>query len=213
MDIQQKAKDQLEEVLKLIVGIKNNLPEKVTPTNEKILFKALSLRALLLHRITDLGEAAYKMLNSRTIVPSIILTRAIIESFSVLFFLHNKLKDYSNNKLQLDSFNDEVNNILLGSKNKTTQIEAKNIVTIIQHVNKELDGFEEIYNELCEFTHPNWSGCLGSYGQINKNDYTLYLGKNIQIIDYPLSMCVSVLLGILEDTIQIYDEFAKINIQ
>ena len=121
--------------------------------------------------------------------------------------------NYSNNKLQLDSFNDEVNNILLGSKNKTTQIEAKNIVTIIQHVNKELDGFEEIYNELCEFTHPNWSGCLGSYGQINKNDYTLYLGKNIQIIDYPLSMCVSVLLGILEDTIQIYDEFAKINIQ
>ena len=34
-----------------------------------------------------------------------------------------------------------------------------------------------MYDNLCEFTHPNWSGVMGSYSKIDKQKYTLFLGK------------------------------------
>jgi hypothetical protein len=37
-----------------------------------------------------------------------------------------------------------------------------------------------MYDQLCEFTHPNWSGALGSYGKIDREQFTLKLGSNIR---------------------------------
>ena len=62
---------------------------------------------------------------------------------------------------------------MLGSKNKTTKIEAINVThTILEKwCEKKYPGIFAIYADLCESAHPNYEGvCLG-YSRVNEKDY------------------------------------------
>jgi hypothetical protein len=51
-------------------------------------------------------------------------------------------------------------------------IEANNILTAIDKLDKEYKNIRQEYEFICEFAHPNFLGNLGSYGQLNKeNNY------------------------------------------
>ena len=56
-------------------------------------------------------------------------------------------------------------------------MESYNVLTAVNRLDKEFGGLRQMYDNLCEFTHPNWSGVMGSYSKIDKQEYTLYLGK------------------------------------
>ena len=49
---------------------------------------------------------------------------------------------------------------------------------VVKHLNKKVKGFLEMFETLCEFAHPNWSGTMGSYSKIDSEAYTLHLGKS-----------------------------------
>lgn len=66
---------------------------------------------------------------------------------------------------------------LVGSKDGTTKIESHNILTAVDRLDKEFIGLRRMYDTLCEFTHPNWSGCMGSYSKLDAAKYTLHLGR------------------------------------
>lgn len=100
--------------------------------------------------------------------------------------------------------------MLIGSRNGTTKIEAYNVLTAIDEVNEGFQGFRKSYDRLCEFTHPNWSGCLGFYGKIDSENHVLYLGQNLRESDYPYKLCVGILVDVLEEFHQIYNDFADI---
>ena len=85
---------------------------------------------------------------------------------------------------------------LFGAKDGRGPAEAVNILTAINHVNKEVENFKNIYDSLSEFAHPNWSGVSGSYSKIDKENIWLDLG--IEVREVPLIIGLLPLVGTLE---------------
>ena len=106
-----------------------------------------------------------------------------------------------------------LNKHLLGSRNQNAPVESYNILTAIDHTDKEFENYRIAYDDLSEFAHPNWSGLIGAYSDAYKNKYVLKLGK----VDgrVPSIFLLPLLIGSLKLAIYYYDEmeqhFVKFN--
>lgn len=155
------------------------LPQKIEAAaltlNSKIPFKALSLREVLICRISELASVSIQLYEDRKLVSAFIITRAIVETAAFTYWLHHQLSSFFSHKnpAQLDQF---LMRVLVGSRDKTTPVESCNVLTAIDKLDKEYQWFRKGYDRLCEFTHPNWGGLLGTYGRINHDKYELELG-------------------------------------
>ena len=145
-------------------------------TKSKIPFKVYSYREVLMHRTADLADAALEQYESGRLVPAFISTRAVVETVSFVYWLHLKcnkfLKDAD--ETDLDTF---LKRGILGSREANAKHEALNVLSAVDRLDKEFAGFRNMYNTLCEFAHPNWSGTLGAYGFVDESRHTLVLGK------------------------------------
>jgi hypothetical protein len=99
----------------------------------------------------------------------------LVETTAVLFWLHKKSCEFLE-KPDEDSYDEFLMKGMLGSKDSTGKLQAYNVLTAVEHLDKEFTGVKQLYERLCEFTHPNWSGVMGSYSKHNDKS-TLYLGK------------------------------------
>jgi hypothetical protein len=57
--------------------------------------------------------------------------------------------------------------------------EAINVATSVKHVNRELPGFDEAYNLLSEFSHPNWLGVVGLYLKHDAENFRTEFGRGL----------------------------------
>jgi hypothetical protein len=112
----------------------------------------------------------------------------------MIYWLNKKSKEFLE-KGDEESFDEFLMKGLLGSKDGTTQIESYNVLTAVDHLNKDFDGLRKMYDTLCEFTHPNWSGVMGSYSKLEKERYMLYLGKEHR--QPPMAFGLGPLIGCL----------------
>jgi hypothetical protein len=171
----------LAEARQLAELIASSLPEKIAiaslPLNSKLPFKALSLRELLIHRVSDLAAASVELFEQGRLVPAVLLTRGVIETVAVAFALHRALERFvgSHNVAEFDEF---LMRSLMGGRLPDWPHQATNIVTLVHHVDKALPGFESSYNSLSEIAHPNWGGVLGAFGEIDRESFELRLGQN-----------------------------------
>jgi len=155
----------------LAANIRSSLIKRVEPTTpSKLPFKADSLRNILLYRVSELADDSCKLFRLERHVSASILTRSIIETAALLFLLNKKIKytiDYDN-ITDIDAF---LIKALLGSRNKLDDLMpvAINVLTTIDHTDAHYEGFKDAFEYLCEFSHPNWAGSLGSYGNIDLN--------------------------------------------
>ncbi len=129
-------------------------------------------------------------------MPAVILTRAIVETFAVLFDFHKRLdrflKDEAKDNRALDDF---LMRCLMGSRNNPDMPNAVNILNLIDHVEKVAPDFRSVYDSLCECAHPNWAGTFGAFGSIKTETTELELGPLGRIPAY--SAGLSVLSGSL----------------
>lgn len=64
--------------------------------------------------------------------------------------------------LEFHEFRKKTSMLLVGSRNKSTQHDSINIVTILEKCNKGYPGLLEFYGNLSECAHPNYEGiCVG----------------------------------------------------
>jgi hypothetical protein len=172
----QKAFD---EAKALSEAIASSLPLKVEAAaltfHSKLPFKALSLRELLIHRVAELSGPAVDLFEQRKIVAAVVMTRSVVETVAVTYALHRALSRFaqSRDSYSLDLF---LTQTLMGARWSDWKHRSTNILTLIQHVEKEVPGFEASYNALSEIAHPNWSGMLGSFGQFDQATLELRLG-------------------------------------
>lgn len=171
----------LAEVKQLSLLIASSLPVKIEiaalPLNSKLPFKALSLRELLIHRVSDLASPAVDLFEQGRLIPAVLLTRGVIETVAVAFSLHKALERFAGSH-DVAAFDDFLMQSLMGGRLQDSSHRAINIVTLVQHVEKSIPGFESSYNSLSEFAHPNWAGMLGAFGEIDRESFELRLGPN-----------------------------------
>lgn len=207
MKFNNKEKKKILKAKQLSKQLASNLPKKIKAASlslsSKLPFKAVSLREVLIHRIAELSEVAVELFELKKIVPAIIMTRAVFETTAVLYWLYKSIKQVCATK-ELGNIDEFFMKSLFGSKDEERLPESYNILTAINHTDKDSQGYRNAYNSLSEFAHPNWSGLSGAYSKLNREKIILELGKELGNI--PLSVALPLLLGALTLFIDYYNE-------
>lgn len=207
------SNDNLSKLKILVNNIQDNLVSSVEassfPSNTKIPFKTLSLRESLLHRISDLSLTAYDLFYKKNALSGIIITRSILETVSILYSLNDKIEKTIESK-DLVSFHEYLLRLMLGSKNKSSDIEAINVLSSIDIWAKENNKIRKLYDDLSEFAHPNWWGNLGIMGNIDRKNYTVNFGKESPKWESALKLGIISALIVLQSSEDIYDKMADV---
>jgi len=167
----------------LAESMRASLPKEVyagsLTLNSKLPFKAISFRELLIHRLSDLADVSIQLCEADQLVPAFVTTRAAVETTAMLFWLHQKTVEFNKTK-EVEAFDQFLMKGMFGSKDPEGIVQPHNILTAVDHLEKKSNGFRHMYDVLCEFTHPNYAGVMGTYGWIDESKGTIYLGKQYQ---------------------------------
>lgn len=192
-------------------NIRGSLPKELYAGSftlkSKIPYKASSFREVLIHRVSDLADVAVELYEANRLVPAFIVTRSVVETTAVAYWLYQKSSDFIE-KRDEEAFDEFLMKGMLGSKDGTTKYESYNVLTAVDRLDKEFPGLRDMYNTLCEFTHPNWSGVMGTYSRVEKEKYLLHLGKEHR--QPPLAFGLAPLIGGLSIFQDYYNALAKI---
>jgi hypothetical protein len=192
----------ISEILTLMsVNLVNDLNLQIFSGYSKIVIKILLLREVLTQRIFEIAQEAFNLFKENKIVPAIILTRSIVETSACIEYLYDSI-DLSLKNNSTDKLEATLKKLFWGSKNNTKILKEVvapiNIIEIIRKVDKKYDGFLFSYEELSEFCHPNWSGCIGSYTEFLKDDPNVKIGLSDAVMGYPKATGLSSLEAAME---------------
>jgi hypothetical protein len=208
----QKALHRARESAEIVAdSLTASIPITALPRNSRIPFKALALRELLFHRASALASPAVALLEAGNSVSGMLLTRALMETVSVLVELFSALESFLENR-----DDEKLNHFLMGATfaNRLEKDGVKDdfyTVSILKYVDKldkEVNGFRKTYDALSEYCHPNWHGLQGSFGVIDSDREVLELGPKAE--DEGLAISATALAVTLEILIDYYDEMPQL---
>jgi hypothetical protein len=179
----EKCKEALDQITQ-------KLPDFIDPDLKELPsllpFKAICLNSMLIHRVTHLVGESLCLHEQHSVLPSLMVVRAAIETTALLYMLNNKIEQAikKNETEDLETF---IEKATIGSRNDDTEIDSVNILTAIKHISKRYPEYLKFYEVLSEYCHPNYAGLLGSYSKLNEEKTVLILGPSG---DYGIT-CVS----------------------
>ena len=182
--------------------LESNLPIRVDPmavsATVKLPFKALSYREALIWRMAELCRSAFKSFENDSLASAILLTRAALETTAALWFLCAKV-DAALKAGVVGDIDDYLMRLIMGSRTDPAMPQALNILTFVDQVSKEIEGFRHQYDLLSEFAHPNWAGTMGLYSRVDQNNFWTDYGLNTpESLKHFGVINLSVALGIFE---------------
>lgn len=147
-------------------------------------FKVHSFIETMNLRMSDFCDATNLLIRSDHIIPSLNLIRTLFENVAITHRVCSAMvNSFKVNRLT-ENFNDLIEKLFLGTR-YDEEIQAINILTCIDKLDKEYNGYREYYDALCEFVHPNWDGVGGSYSNLNEQGRVTDIQKIITI-EHPL---------------------------
>jgi hypothetical protein len=184
----ESASSLMDEIRERVQALESNLPKQLDAMDvsrtAKLPWKALFYRESLIWRMTELGRAAVENLERDRLVSAIVLIRAAVETSAALWYLWGKIAAAveSNALGDIDTY---LMRLISGVKltDDATFPQAINILTFLESVEKEVEGFSHQYAVLCEYAHPNSSGTSQSYVQHDREQLTTSFGQNTRTAD------------------------------
>ena len=165
-------------------AFKQSLVERVDPVSislkAKIPFKAIDAREALFHRSVELLESAVESLKGDHLVSASLLARAYQETLSILFYINRKCKSAITNK-DPSTLDSHLMRVLSGTRRDDKFRNPISVMTAIDLVEKEIPKFRDMYEELSEYSHPNWHGTSGLFSKYDKENLWVDYGKNIRL--------------------------------
>lgn len=163
-------------------------------------WRSLLLRESVAWRLQDLLEQSHILYSSSHLLGARILLRSGFETMAILIHLNQTMRQVVAGTLDFHEFSVKTSKLLLGSRDKTTNYEAINILTVIQKADKRYAGLEGWYVALSESAHPNYEGMLFGYSEADEhNQVTTY--KNQWVKRYgrlhiaSIEACISVFVA------------------
>lgn len=166
----------LKEISILVLGFETALPRAVPITSKaKIPHKVLCWREALYYRTTELARGALDLYNSKRYTSSILLIRGLMETTAFVYWLLRRIR-ISIETRSVGDIDDFLMRGLLGGREPEASLKAYNVLSAIDHLDKEVSGFRSDYDWLSEFAHPNSFGTHGSYAQVDQEKLTVNFG-------------------------------------
>jgi len=204
--VEESVESVMNEIRAGLERLESILPSRVDPMavsrTAKLPFKGLVYRAALIWRMAELGRIAFESFENDKLASAILLTRAAIETSAALWYLCAKLeKTVQSGKVgDIDEY---LMKLMMGSKIDADMPSAINVLTFVDHVDKEIDGFRHQYDILSEFAHPNGAGTTGLYSKFDPSTRLTDFGPKVRDND-GLKLAgvfdLSVSLAMFEDT-------------
>ena len=180
-----------EETLESMMGeirgrlelLESSLPRRVDSLaispHTKLPFKVLLHREVLIWRMAELSRCAFENLEKERLASAITLIRAAVETSAALWYLWTKL-DGAVQARAVGDIDDYLMKLIMGSKTNPDLPQAINVLTFVDRVNKDIDGFRHQYDNLSEFAHPNWAGTGLLYSKSDSQNLWTDFGANIR---------------------------------
>ena len=124
----------------------------------------------------------------------------------MLFALHERTSQFLRDK-DVQRFDNFLMTTLMGSRNNPDLPLATNILSLVDRMDKSIAGVRSTYDSLCECTHPNWAGTMGSFGEIDRRAFELKLGPRSKT---GFGVGVSALSGALMTFEHYYNDLAEL---
>jgi hypothetical protein len=145
---------------------------------EKAPFIAMCLRESLLWRVEELGRNALAALERGDEATGIVLARCVTEATAMIWRLHSLLENRAARRAA--ALHDDLKNMWLGSRHDPAMPKAINIMTMIDHLDREIPRFRHTYDMLSEVAHPNWTGVAGLYCRTDYEEHIAYFGRGVR---------------------------------
>jgi hypothetical protein len=180
-----------EEALEYIKDLNDQLTTKLPHSVDrwsishlaKLPFKVMSLRGILMYRVLELSKSAYQLYEARSLISAFVLSRAAVETSALQFSLLKHMRRVVREQ-QVGDVDDFLMRALFGKRTPDCDLPALNVLTLIDHMDRESGGVRNLYDFLCEYTHPNYSGSYGAYGSEDQEKYRLNLGADFERINW-----------------------------
>jgi hypothetical protein len=138
----------------------------------------LCTREPLTWRTEELARCACDALENDDVAAGILLTRAVVESTALIWRLKELLED--RRQYTADDLHSALEKMMMGWTNDPDFPNSVNILTMINHMDRQFHGVRERYDELSETAHPNWSGVFGLFAMIDRETYTAQFGRGLR---------------------------------
>lgn len=149
-------------------------------------FKVMSFVNAMTLRMYDMSYAAFSLMKQDAIVPSMCLVRACWENMVATYELKELVLDCCERQTITGEVDETLMRILYSNRydkeNRYVGVEhfeifkeykAKNILTLVQKLEKDYPQVKDFYSTICEFVHPNGDGVCGSYSRLDEDTQTV----------------------------------------
>lgn len=181
-------------------------------------FKVMSFVNAMTWRMYDMSNAALKLMRQDAIIPSLCLIRACWENMVATYELEEIVKECCDQKAVPSNVDDKLMRILYSNRydkdNRYVggehyelfkEYKAKNILTLVQKIEKDYPEVKDFYSTICEFVHPNGDGVCGSYSQLDEDMQTVMFCPQFT----QSSQLFPVFITTLSCSIELYLRFTK----
>jgi hypothetical protein len=186
--MEESIEDLMSEISGRLELLESRLPTRVdamVSPDSKLPFKALIYRAALIWRMAELSRGAFENFEKGNLGLAILETRAAVETTAALWYLHAKLEG-TVNAGAVGDIDDFLMKLSMGSRTDTDIMpQAISVLTFVDRVEKDVEGFRHQYDLLSEFAHPNWAGTALLYSKPDPSNLWTDFGANIRGIDTP----------------------------
>lgn len=136
-------------------------------------------RQVSLRRIVDLAESAEDFFLQGRLLPGCTLTRSAVETVAIQFTVWKRLgalTDASDSR----GIHSLLMSVIFGRRDKGDDWPNKsmNVLTAINHLEKQFPGFRSEYDRLSEYVHPGLAGGYGMYVRTEGERLRSYFGQN-----------------------------------
>lgn len=161
--------------------VADSLPTSADPAmftlKSKLPFAAVSIREVLIHRVSALATPAVKQYEAHNFLAGIVLTRSVFETVALAFAVERALNRFLRLK-DAPSLHKYLMQVLLARGHPGSKYKPMDITGLVDTLDKKAPGFRQAYNDFSECVHPNWSGTLGTFGTTDEKTLVLHLGLN-----------------------------------
>lgn len=134
-------------------------------------WRLLLLREAIAWRLVDLLTQSAFLHRAQHVLGARILVRSAFETLGMLIYSSQEMRRVVAGELDFHEFSRRTSQLLLGSRDKSSKVQAINIVTVLQRADKRYPGLYSCYEGLCESAHPNYEGVLAGYSVENTDSF------------------------------------------
>lgn len=136
-------------------------------------------RQVSLRRIVDLAEGAEAFFLQGRLLPGCTLARAAVETVAVQYAVWKKLGALADTS-DPPGIHALLMSVVFGRRDKGDAWPTKsmNVLTSIDHLDKQFPGFRSEYDRLSEYVHPGLAGGYGMYVRTEGERLRSHFGQN-----------------------------------